>query len=77
MAEEYRQKMLENERKIVSLIVDHSDEKKYLEGKTVFLEEQLKEVKKITETTLGGWIFSDCVVLEREQSDLLSYDMRE
>ena len=69
--------MLENERKIVSLIVDHLDEKKYLEGKTVFLEEQLREVKKITETTLGGWIFSDCVVGEREQSNLLSYNMRE
>jgi hypothetical protein len=42
--------MKEKEDKIVSLLVEHSDERKFLTGKIEFLSQKLNEVRKTAYT---------------------------
>jgi hypothetical protein len=46
LAEESKEKIKEKEEKIVSLLVEHSDERKFLTGKIEFLSQKLDEVRK-------------------------------
>ena len=44
LAEETKERMKEKEDKIVTLLVEQSDEKKFLNGKIEFLSQKLDEV---------------------------------